>query len=149
MSVSLPSLTQPTEKERFLAEQRKATAARLAARKRQEAGRARDAGIIAATSTKNPAPWSLDALLESEEGRSGLHDFCASEMSEESLEMLLEIRRWRLAWATSSPSGRRDGAARLVQEFLAPGAPKEVCVPTGAGGLGKLDVEQPTPGGGR
>ena len=82
-----------------------------------------------------PLAWSLEVVLATPEGTRALRAFCQAELSDESLEFLLAARAWRDLWVTSDQAQRRAGADEIVDEFVRPGAPREVFIRGGAGAL--------------
>ena len=88
----------------------------------EAAASASDGGGAAAES----AP--LDAALDDADGVSALRAFCESEMSDENLGFVLAVRGWRAAWEARDDGARAAAADEIKAEFLADGAPKQVCV---------------------
>ena len=117
---------QPNLREQWLAAQRAAHAASQMRRNRE-----RRASESRPPPPTGPPPWSLEAVIADDKGLTVLRDFCATELSEENVNFLVEARAWRAAWNTTSNDERRNGADSLVLRYLTPDAEFEVSLPAG------------------
>ena len=73
--------------------------------------------------------WSLETVMDDNDGMTALDTFCKAELSEESLSFLIEVRLWKREWNNRSDAVRDATAQAIVRKYLQPGAPMEVSLP--------------------
>eukprot|EP00966_Prymnesium_polylepis_P200806 4652962-Prymnesium_polylepis.1 len=83
---------------------------------------------VAPAQPRDGMQLSLDQCLATPDALKVFLDYARKDLSEENLELWLEVRDFKERWGSSAQATRDEEAERMINQFLNEGSPKQVCI---------------------